>query len=126
MFYISVKKIVFHFNFFLMPSNLKAVFTLLFSIFISNVNGQIVKFIKNPLTAKYRVFITQQPSQATLFVYKTKKYEEAIGAGLWYIVENPVLFKNSMTLYEVKPKEEADLIVYYTNKKSEAGYKNTK
>ena len=28
-----------------------------------------------------------------------------------------------MTLYEVKNKEEADLIVYYTNKKLEAGYK---
>ena len=97
-----------------------------FIVTIFNVNAQIVKFIKNPLTAKYRVFITNQPSQATLFVYKTKKYEEAIGAGLWYIVDNPVLFKNAMTLYEVKRKEEADLIVYYTNKKSEAGYKNAK
>jgi hypothetical protein len=46
----------------------------LFIVTIFNVNAQIVKFIKNPLTAKYRVFITNQPSQATLFVYKTKKY----------------------------------------------------
>ena len=96
----------------------------LFIVMIFNVNAQIVKFIKNPITAKYRVFITNQPSKATLFVYKTKKYVEAIGAGLWYIVDNPVLFNNAMTLYEVKRKEEADLIVYYTNKKSEAGYKN--
>ena len=44
----------------------------LFSICIPNVNGQVVKFIKNPLTAKYRVYVTQQPSEATLFVYKTK------------------------------------------------------
>ena len=109
-----------------MSLNNRAIFIALFFIFISNVNGQIVKFIKNPLTAKYRVFITNQPSEASLFVYKTKKYEEAIGAGLWYIVENPVLFKNAMTLFEVKRKEEADLIVYYTNKKSEAGYKNHK
>ena len=109
-----------------MSLNNRAIFIALFFIFISNVNGQIVKFIKNPLTSKYRVFITNQPSEASLFVYKTKKYEEAIGAGLWYIVENPVLFKNAMTLFEVKRKEEADLIVYYTNKKSEAGYKNHK
>ena len=95
----------------------------LFIVTIFNVNAQIVKFIKNPLTAKYRVFITSQPTQANLFVYKTKKYEEAIGAGIWYIVDNPVLFKNAMTLYEVKSKEEADLIVYYTKNKSEAGYK---
>jgi len=98
----------------------------LFSICIPNVNGQVVKFIKNPLTAKYRVYVTQQPSEATLFVYKTKKYEEAIGAGLWYIVDNPLLFKNAMLLFEVKHKEEADCIVFYTNKKSEAGYKNNK
>ena len=109
-----------------MSSNKKAIFIFLFSIFISNVNGQIVKFIKNPLTAKYRVYVTQRPSEATLFVFKTNKYDEAIGAGLWYIVDNPILFKNAMTLYEVKHKEEADLIVYYTKKKSEAGYKNTK
>ena len=109
-----------------MSSNKKAIFIFLFSIFISNANGQIVKFIKNPLTAKYRVYVTQQPSEATIFVFKTKKYNEAIGAGVWYIVDNPILFKNAMTLYEVKHKEEADLIVYYTKKKSEAGYKNTK
>lgn len=98
----------------------------LFIICMSKVNGQVVKFIKNPLTAKYRVYVTQQPAEATLFVYKTKKYEEAIGAGLWYIVDNPMLFKNAMTLYKVKHKDEADWIVFYTKKKSEAGYKNTK
>ena len=81
-----------------MSKNTEAIFILLFSIFIFTANGQVVKFIKNPLTAKYRVFI-------------------------WYIVDNPMVFKNAMTLFEVKRKEEADLIVFYTNKKSEAGYK---
>ena len=106
-----------------MSKNTEAIFILLFSIFIFTANGQVVKFIKNPLTAKYRVFITRKPAEATLFVYKTKKYEEGISAGLWYIVDNPMVFKNAMTLFEVKQKEEADLIVFYTNKKSEAGYK---
>lgn len=109
-----------------MSQNKKLLLFFFFIVTIFNVNAQIVKFIKNPLTAKYRVFITNQPSQATLFVYKTKKYEEAIGVGLWYIVENPILFKNAMTLFEVNRREEADLIVYYTNIKSEAGYKNSK
>lgn len=106
-----------------MSKHTKAIFISLFSIFSFTVNGQVVKFIKNPLNAKYRVFITRKPAEATLFVYKTKKYEEAIGAGLWYIVDNPMVFKNAMTLFEVKRKEEADLIVFYTNKKTEAGYK---
>ena len=55
----------------------------------SNMYSQVVKFIKNPVTAKYRVYITKDPKEATIFVYKVKKYEEAIGAGLFYIVENP-------------------------------------
>lgn len=106
-----------------MSKQTKVAFIFLFSIFIYSVNGQSVKFIKNPLTAKYRVYITKKPAEATLFVYKTKKYEEAIGVGLWYIVDNPMAFKNAMTLFEVKRKEEADIIVFYTNKKSEAGYR---
>ena len=106
-----------------MLKHTKSIFIFLFSIFIFTVNGQVVKFIKNPLTAKYRVFVTQKPAEATLFVYKTKKFEEAIGAGLWYIVDNPILFNNAMTLFKVKRKEEADIIVYYTNNKKLAGYK---
>ena len=92
----------------------------------SNMYSQVVKFIKNPVTAKYRVYITKDPKEATIFVYKAKKYEEALGAGLWYIVENPMIFKEAMTLFEVKKKEDADLIVYYTNDKNEAGYKPKK
>jgi hypothetical protein len=88
--------------------------------------SQVVKFIKNPVTAKYRVYITKDPKEATIFVYKVKKYEEAIGAGLFYIVENPMIFKEAMTLFEVKKKEDADLIIFYTNKKKEAGYKTKK
>jgi hypothetical protein len=92
----------------------------------SNMYSQVVKFIKNPVTAKYRVYITKDPKEATIFVYKVKKYEEAIGAGLFYIVENPMIFKEAMTLFEVKKKEDADLIIFYTNKKKEAGYKTKK
>jgi hypothetical protein len=89
----------------------------------SAIYSQAVKFIKNPVTAKYRVFITAKPAEATVFVYRVSKYQEAIGAGLWYIVENPTLFKEAMTLFEVHKKEEADLIVYYTKNKDNAGYK---
>ena len=92
----------------------------------SNMYSQVVKFIKNPVTAKYRVYITKDPKEATIFVYKVKKYKEAIGAGLFYIVENPMIFKEAMTLFEVKKKEDADLIIFYTNKKKEAGYKTKK
>ncbi len=102
---------------------MKYFITILCVLYFTNSYGQVVKFIKNPLTAKYRVYITKNPSEATIYVFKVQKYEEAIGAGLWYMVENPMLFKEAMSLFEVKKKEEADLIIFYTNNKKEAGYK---
>ena len=105
-----------------MTLKIRAIIFILCMFCCANTMGEVVKFIKNPLTAKYRVYITKDPKEATIFVYKVKKYEEALGAGLWYIVENPMMFKEAMTLFEVKKKEDADLIVYYTNNKNEAGY----
>lgn len=105
---------------------MKYCITILCILYYSNSYGQVVKFIKNPLTAKYRVYITKNSSEATIYVFKVQKYEEAIGAGLWYMVKNPMLFKEAMTLFEVKEKKEADLIIFYTNNKKEAGYKSNK
>jgi hypothetical protein len=87
------------------------------------LKAQVVKFINNPLQAKYRVYITEKPEIANIWVYKVKKYENAISNGLWFIVENPQLFKNAITLYKVLKPDEADLIVYYTNDSKKAGYK---
>lgn len=92
--------------------------------YTSSINGQVVKFIKNPINVKYRVYETQIESEANLIVYKVAKYDEAIRPGLWYIVENPALFKEAITLCKVLEKDDADLIVYYTADKRKAGYKN--
>lgn len=106
-----------------MSLKIKYIIFILCMFCYANTRAQVVKFIKNPLTAKYRVYITKNSNEATIFVCKVKKYEEAIGAGLWYIVENPMIFKEAMTVFEVKKKEDADLIVYYTKDKNKAGYK---
>jgi hypothetical protein len=99
--------------------------SLLFSaiVFLGNLNSsaQIVKFIKNPLNVKYRVYITNNPKEATLFVFKVDRPEKAIANGLWYIVENPILFSNAMNLFQVNSIDEADLIVYYTKDRKKAG-----
>lgn len=98
-------------------------------IIISNLfesKGQAVKFIKNEVTAKYKVYITKDSNEANLFVFKVNKYEDAIGAGLWFIVDNPTLFKNAMTLFEIKNKDQADLVIYYTKNKKSAGYRKKK
>jgi hypothetical protein len=106
-----------------MTLKIKSIIFILCLVYYANTMAQPVKFIKNPLTAKYRIYITQKPIEATIFVYKVKKYEDALGAGLWYIVENPMIFREAMTVFEVKKKEDADLIVYYTNDRNKAGYK---
>jgi len=106
-----------------MSLKIKFIIFILCMVYYANTIAQVVKFIKNPVTAKYRVYITTKPGEAKVFVYKVPTFKEAIGAGLWYIVENPMIFKDAMTLFEVKKKEDADLIVYYTNDKNKAGYK---
>ena len=88
---------------------------------ILDSSAQIVKFIKNPLNAKYRVYITNNPKEATLFVFKVDRPEKAIANGLWYIVENPILFNNATNLFQVNSINEADLIVYYTKDRKKAG-----
>lgn len=101
----------------------KSLLTFLF-IFLFNVgNAQIVKFIKNSINVKYKVYITIIPEEASLFVFKVNKPELAISNGLWYIVENPMLFKNAVTLFKVNSIDEADLVVYYTNDRNKAGNK---
>ena len=105
-----------------MQSIYKSLFISIIVLFVNlNSSAQIVKFLKNPLNAKYRVYITNNPEEATLFVYKVDKPEKAISNGLWYIVENPMLFSNAMTLFKVNYLDEADLIVYYTKDRKKAG-----
>lgn len=92
-------------------------------LFNASSNAQIVKFIKNPINVKYKVYISKNPDEATLFVFKVNKPELAISNGLWYIVENPLLFKNAVTLFKVNSIDDADLVVYYTNDRNKAGNK---
>ena len=97
--------------------------TIILCFYINALNAQVVKFIKNPLQAKYRVYITNNPEEANLWVYKVQKYENALSNGLWYIVDNPQLFKNATLLFKVLKPEDADLIVFYTDDLKKAGYK---
>jgi hypothetical protein len=93
---------------------------LLMSVFSLGVKAQMVKFIKNPLQAKYRVFITSSPKGATHWIYRVAGPTDIRKPGEWYIVTNPQLFKNAMTMFEVKVREKADLIVYYVSKRDSA------
>ena len=96
------------------------VFTCLFIVLSFKASTQMVKFIKNPVTANYRVFLTSKPAEATHLIYRVAGPTDIRKPGEWYIVTNPQLFKNAMTLFEVKDKKEADLIVFYVSSRDSA------
>jgi hypothetical protein len=97
------------------------VFILFFLLSIS-LSGftQIVKFIRNPYQAKYRIYVSLKPKEATHWIYRVKSPADIRKGGQWYIVTNPQLFSNAMTLYKVKKAEEADFIVYYVSNSDSA------
>jgi hypothetical protein len=82
--------------------------------------GQMVKFIKNPLQAKYRVYITSKRAEANQWIYCVAGPTDIRKPGEWYIVKNPQLFKNAMNLYLVTKRKDADLIIYYVSTRDSA------
>ncbi len=99
---------------------MKQCLIILLVFIMKSSHGQMVKFIKNPLQAKYRVFITQKPTGANQWIYRVHGPTDIRKPGEWYIVKNPQLFKNAMTLYQVKKSDEADLIIYYVSTRDSA------
>lgn len=96
---------------------------LLISSFESD--AQIVKFIKNPIQAKYRVYITNRPSEADQWIYRVKGPTDIRKPGHWYIVSNPQLFSKAMTLYKVEKLKEADIVVYFVSVSDSAMIRNS-
>ena len=101
---------------------MKAYYLLVLFIFLLSNRGtsQIVKFISNQYQSKYRVYITENPKETNQWIYKVKGPTDIRKPGEWYVVPNPQLFKEAVTLYKVKNKEEADLIVYYVSTRDSA------
>ena len=79
-----------------------------------------VKFINNPYQAKYRVYITTKSNEANQWIYRVKGPTDIRKPGEWYIVKNPLIFKQAITLYKVDKKENADMIVFYVSTKDSA------
>ena len=93
------------------------IFILEFSI---KSSAQMVKFINNPYQAKYRVYITTKSNEANQWIYRVKGPTDIRKPGEWYIVKNPLIFKQAITLYKVDKKENADMIVFYVSTKDSA------
>lgn len=89
-------------------------------LFINTSSAQKVKFIKNQYQAKYRVFITDKPTDANQWIYKVPGPTDIRRPGEWYVVKNPQLFKQAVTLFKVDKKDDADIIVYYVSTRDSA------
>jgi hypothetical protein len=83
-------------------------------------SAQRVKFIKNQYQAKYRVYITEDLKEANQWIYKVKGPTDVRKPGEWYVVNNPQLFKDAITIYKVDKKEDADFVVYYVSTRDSA------
>ena len=79
-----------------------------------------VKFIKNEYQAKYRVYITNTPKEANQWIYRVQGPADIRKPGEWYIIKNPQLFKEAITMYKVDKKNDADIIVYFVSTKDSA------
>jgi hypothetical protein len=93
---------------------------LLSGLYFNTSSAQSVKFIKNPYQAKFRVFISSNPKEATQWIYKVTGPTDIRKPGEWYIVKNQQLFRDAVSLFKVDKKEEADIIVYYVSTRDSA------
>ena len=89
---------------------------------LSEAHGQIVRYIHNAQKAEYYVFETSDSSLATYYVYRATSPTEALKEGVWYIVDDPFLYRDkAILLHRVKSTATADLIVYYVRNPKNAG-----
>lgn len=90
------------------------------------LEAQWVKFIKNPLQAKYRVYTTLKKEEANQWIFKVKNPTDIRKAAEWYVVENPQMFANAMKLFKTVRKEDADFVIYYVSTRDSAQIRNLK
>ena len=104
---------------------MKILFSCFLFIFSFKSDAQIVKFIKNPIQAKYRVYITNKPSEADQWIYRVQGPAAIRKPGHWYIVPNPQWFSKAMTVFKVDKINEADIVVYFVSVSDSAKIRNS-
>lgn len=79
-------------------------------------------FVTPNQNAHYKVFITKDRYQADLWVWKTDdKYQAKNSEQIWFQTDDKYAANFSVKFVDSKSK--ANLIIYYTKTKNEAGWK---
>ena len=96
------------------------------SLFLSrSADGQMVTIVDRQKEANVKIFETPYKMNADVIVFKTPYVENSVGnRGMWYFTH--VMGEANKKIYFIKHREEADLVVYFTDKSQEAGWKNRK
>lgn len=86
-------------------------FISIFLLFWFKSNAQKVFYTTNPKEANYKVFISQKEYEADWIVYKTD-WIKNVKKGIWFEVK----YKNEadLVLYQVTEKYLADKVVFFT------------
>lgn len=105
---------------------MKRLLVTMFILLSLNAYSQIVKFVKSPFQAKYRVYVTDNRYQADIWVFLVDNPWEASSQGRWYVVNNPTLFTSKATkLYRVENRFKADFTIWITTNRFVAGWRHT-
>lgn len=81
-----------------------------------------VVFITPNQNCDYKVFVTKDKYQADLWVWKTEnKYQSKNVEQVWF--ETDDRYEADFSVRFVDSRYKADLIIYYTKTKNEAGWK---
>lgn len=96
-------------------------FSVIVCVFIiGNAKAQSVYVSEWKKEAGKIIYVTDNPAEADLIVYKSEwKSDAKKESGIWYFTE----WKNDadMIIYFTQYRSEADMVIYYTKDKNEAG-----
>lgn len=89
---------------------------------VSILMGLSLVFTSPSTTSDYKVFVTNRRSEADLVVFKTKsKHLGKVTEWVWH--ETNSRYESDFTYTFVKSKYTSDLVVFFTTRRSESGWK---
>ncbi len=94
-----------------------------FIFLLTETKAQVIYETKFKNEATKKVYITDNPSEANIIVFKSEwKSDAKKESGLWFFTE----WKNEadMLVYFTEIRSESDIVIYYTTYKDEAGKRN--
>lgn len=87
---------------------------IIFTLLSLNVTGQTINMVNFKYQSDITIYITQNPIEASLIIFRVPHQYQSTTPGFWYWNEN-IKYHNKGTIdvYRVKYKYQADYVVYF-------------